>query len=58
MILKKRVSYFELDKNRNKPKQLWKALKSLLQSSDKVRQSKFLLRDGAIQFEALENANI
>ena len=60
MILKKRKSYFEeeLDKNRNKPKELWKALKSLGLNSDKARQSKISLKkDGAIQFEALENAN-
>ena len=40
MILKKKKSYFEqeLDKNRNKPKELWKALKSLGLSSDKARK--------------------
>ena len=39
MILKKKKSYFEeeLDKNRNKPKELWKALKSLDLSLEKVR---------------------
>ena len=60
MILKKKKSYFEeeLGKNRNKPKELWKTLKSLGLSSDKARQSKiYLNKDGAIQFEALENAN-
>ena len=60
MILKKKKSYFEeeLGKNRNKPKELWKTLKSLGLSSDKARQSKISLnKDGAIQFEALENAN-
>ena len=60
MILKKKKSYFEeeLGKNRNKPKELWKTLKSLGLCSDKARQSKISLnRDGAIQFEALENAN-
>ena len=60
MMLKKKKSYFEeeLDKNRNKPKELWKTLKSLGLSSDKARQSKISLnKDGAIQFEALENAN-
>ena len=60
MILKKKKSYFEeeLGKNRNKPKELWKILKSLGLSSDKARQSKISLnKDGAIQFEALENAN-
>ena len=42
----------------NKPKELWKTLKSLGLSSDKARQSKISLnKDGAIQFEALENAN-
>ena len=61
MILKKKKYYFEkeLDKNRNKPKVLWKTLKSFGLSSDKARQSKiFLKKDGAIQFEALENGNI
>ena len=60
MILKKKKSYFEeeLGKNRNKPKELWKTLKSLGLSSDKARQSKISLKkDGAIRFEALENAN-
>ena len=60
MILKKKKSYFEeeLDKNRNKPKELLKTLKSLGLSSDKVRESEISLKkDGAIQFEALENAN-
>ena len=60
MILKKKKSYFEeeLGKNRNKPKEIWKTLKSFGLSSDKARQSKiFLKKDGAIQFEALENAN-
>ena len=58
MILKKK-SYFEeeLGKNRNKPKELWMSLKSLGLSSDKARQSKiYLMKDGVIQFEALENA--
>ena len=60
MILKKKKSYFEeeLGKNRSKPKELWKTLKSLGLSSDKAKQSKISLKkDGAIQFEALENAN-
>ena len=60
MILKKKKSYFqeELGKNRNKPKELWNTLKSLGLSSDKAKQSKISLKkDGAIQFEALENAN-
>ena len=59
MILKKKKSYFEeeLGKNRNKPKELSKTLKSLSLSSDKARQSKISFnKDGAIQFEALENA--
>ena len=59
MILKKKKSYFEeeLGKNRNKPKEIWKTLKSLGLSLDKARQSKISLnKDGAIQFEALENA--
>ena len=60
MILKKNKSYFEeeLDQNRNKTKELWKALKSFGLSSDKARNSKISLKkDGTIQFEALENAN-
>ena len=60
MILKKNKSYLEeeLCKNRNKPKELWKTLKSLGLSSDKARKSKISLnKDGSIQFEALENAN-
>ena len=60
MILKKKKSYFqeELGKNRNKPKELWNTLKSLGLSSEKAKQSKISLKkDGAIQFEALENAN-
>ena len=65
MILKKNKSYFEeeLGKDRKKPKELWKSLKSLGLSSDKARQSKIFLKkdglkkDGAVQFEALENAN-
>ena len=54
MILKKKKSYFEdeLCKNWNKPKELWKTLKSLGLSSDKARESSiFLKKDGAIQFE-------
>ena len=41
IILKKKKSYFEqeLDKNRNKPKELWKALKSLGLSSDKAQKT-------------------
>ena len=61
MILKKKKSYFEeeLDRNRNKLKKLWKALKSHGLSSNKARQWKISLKkDGGIQFEALENANI
>ena len=60
MILKKKESYFEeeLGKNSNKSKELCKTLKSLDLNSDKARQSKFSLnKDGAIQVEALENAN-
>ena len=61
MILKKKKSYFEeeLGKSRNKPKELWKVLKSLGLNSDKAKKSKISLRkDSAVQFEALENANI
>ena len=60
MILKKKKSYFEeeLAKNRNKPKELWRTLKSLGLSLDKTRKSNFFFKkDGTIQFEALENAN-
>ena len=60
MVLEKKKSYFEekLGKNRNKPKELWKVLESLGQSSEKARRLKiFLKKDGTIQFEALENAN-
>ena len=60
MILNEKRSYVEeeLGKNRKKSKELWKTLKSLGLSSDKARQSKISLKkDGAIQFEALENAN-
>ena len=51
MILKKKKSYLEeeLGKYRNKPKEIWKTLKSLCLSSDKARQSNiFLKKDGAI----------
>ena len=60
MILKKKKSYFEeeLVKNRNKPKELWKTLKSVGVSLDRARQSKICLKkDGAIQFEAMGNTN-
>ena len=60
MILKKKKSYSEeeLAQNGRKPKEFWKTLKSLSLSSDKARTSKnYPKKDGAIQFEALENAN-
>ena len=60
MILKKEKFYFEeeLGKNRNKPKELWKTLKSFGLSSDKATRSKIsLIKYGAIQFGALEKAN-
>ena len=60
MILKKKKCHFEgkIGKNRNKPKELWKILKSFGLSSDKVRKSKIILKkDSSIPFEALENAN-
>ena len=60
MILMKKKSYFEeeLGKNRSKPKELWKALQSLCLNSSKAQKSKIsLTKHGAIQFEALENAN-
>ena len=60
MMLKKKKSYFEeeLDKNWSKPRELWKALKSLGLTSDKARQSKISLKkDCAIQFEWLKNTN-
>ena len=53
IILKKKKSYFEeeLAKNRNKPIELQKALKSLGPSSDKARRSKnSFKKDGTIQF--------
>ena len=59
MILKKKKSHFEekLAKNRSKPKELWRTLKSLGLSSDKARKSKiYLKKDVTTQFEALENA--
>ena len=42
MILKKKKSYFEeeLEKSRNKPKVLWKTLKSLGLSSGKAKEIK------------------
>ena len=45
MILKKKKSFFKREraKNRNKPKELWKALKSLGLSSDKAMKSKVSL---------------
>ena len=61
MILKTKKSYFEeeIDKIRNKPKELWKALKSLVVSSYKGRKSKISLqKDVAIQFEGPESAII
>ena len=40
MILKEKKSYFEeeLGKNRNKPKELWKTLRSIGRSSGKAKQ--------------------
>ena len=61
MILKRKKSYFEeeLDMNRSKPKELWKALKSLVVSSDKARKSKISLqKEVTIQFEGPESAII
>ena len=60
VTLKKKKSYFEEepDKNRNTRKKLWKTLMSLSLSADEAKQSKISLKkDGAIQSEALENAN-
>ena len=60
MILKKKKSYLEeqLNKNKRKPKELWKTLKSLGLSSDKARKLIIYLKeDGTIQFEAMENAH-
>ena len=60
VTLKKKKSYFEEepDKSRNTPKKLWKTLMSLSLSADEAKQSKISLKkDGAIQSEALENAN-
>ena len=48
-----------MEKNRNKPKALLKTLKLLGLSSDKANKWNISFqKDGAIQFEALENANI
>ena len=61
IILKKKKSYFEeeLATNSNKPKKLWKALKSLGLSSDKASKSKTSFKkNGTIQFEELEKANV
>ena len=60
IILKKEKSHFaeERAKNRRKPKELWKTLKSLSLSSDKARQSKISIKAyGATQIEAQENVN-
>ena len=53
MILKKKKSDFkeELDKNKSKPKELWKTLKSLGLSSDKARQSNISLKKDGASFE-------
>ena len=51
MILKKKKSYFEeeLTKKKNKPKEIWKTLKSFGLSSKRAIKSKiFLKKDGAI----------
>ena len=61
MILQKKKSFFknQLAKNRNKLRELWKALKSLRFSSNKASKSNISLKkDIIIQFEAPENANI
>ena len=61
MTLKKRKAYFEeeLAKNENKPREVWKAVKSPTLSSEKARKSNlYLKKDVIIQFEALEDANI
>ena len=60
MILKKKKSCFEEDlgKNRNKSEEFLQVLKLLALNSYKARKSKICLKkDGATQFEALENAN-
>ena len=57
MILKKKKSHFEkeLARNRNKPKELWKVLKSFDLISNKARKSKInRKKDGAIQFKTIE----
>ena len=59
-ILKKK-SYFEeeLANKSSKQKKLWKILKSLSLSSDKASKSKICVKkDGTIQIESMENANI
>ena len=49
MMLKKKKFEEVLDKNRNKPKEFWKALKSLNLSSDKAKQTRiYLKKDGAV----------
>ena len=61
MILKKKRSYFEEKQaqNRNKPKEIWKALKSLGLRSNKANKLKTSLnKDGTIQSGALKFANI
>ena len=54
MILEIKKSYFqeELAKNRNKPKELWKTLKSLGINLDKASNSKmYFKKDGTTQFK-------
>ena len=59
IVLNKRKSYFELARNRNKPKELSKPLKFLSLSSDKANKSKTSFKkNGENQFESLKNANL
>ena len=56
IILNKRKSYFELARNRNKPKEISKPLKFLSLSSDKANKSKTSFKkNGENQFESLKN---
>ena len=49
MMLKKKKFEEVLDKNRNKPREFWKALKSLNLSSNKAKQTRiYLKKDGAV----------
>ena len=60
-IKQKKKEYFhtKIEENTGNSKELWKVLKSLGLNSNKVNQSKISLKkDGVIQFDPAENANI